>query len=131
MKNIQIKQELFIKLIQYFYSEEIGYDNEELFDLEREIKSELQKKLDKVSMRSYYTAYKTAPTEQERLTILQQTPAGCRQRMGEAVMIDYTIFPPDFHAVKNHKKAGGRFSCRRSAACSLSLWNKPSGRRSA
>ena len=66
MKNIQIKQELFIKLIQYFYSEEIGYDNEELFDLEHEIKSELQKKLDKVSMRSYYTAYKTAPTEQER-----------------------------------------------------------------
>ena len=66
MKNIQIKQELFIKLIQYFYSEEIGYDNEELFDLEREIKSELQKKLDKVSMRSYYTTYKTAPTEQER-----------------------------------------------------------------
>ncbi len=66
MKNIQIKQELFIKLIQYFYSEEIGYDNEELFDLEREIKSELQKKLDKVSMRSYYTVYKTASTEQER-----------------------------------------------------------------
>ena len=66
MKNIQIKQELFIKLIQYFYSEEIGYDNEELFDLEHEIKSELQQKLDKVSMRSYYTAYKTAPTEQER-----------------------------------------------------------------
>ena len=66
MKNIQIKLELFIKLIQYFYSEEIGYDNEELFDLEREIKSELQKKLDKVSMRSYYTKYKTAETEQER-----------------------------------------------------------------
>lgn len=66
MKNIQITQELFIKLIQYFYSEEIGYDNEELFDLEREIKSEIQKKLDKVSMRSRYTAYKTAPTEQER-----------------------------------------------------------------
>ena len=66
MKNIQIKQELFVKLIQYFYSEEIGYDNEELFDLEREIKFELQKKLDKVSMRSYYTTYKTAPTEQER-----------------------------------------------------------------
>ena len=66
MKNIQITKELFIKLIQYFYSEEIGYDNEELFDLEREIKSEIQKKLDKVSMRSHYTAYKTAPTEQER-----------------------------------------------------------------
>jgi len=66
MKNIQIKQELFIKLIQYFYSDEIGYDDEEIFDLHREIKSELQKKLDKVSMRSYYTAYKTAPTEQER-----------------------------------------------------------------
>ena len=66
MKNVQISQELFIKLIQYFYSEEIGYDNEEIFDLEHEIKSELQKKLDKISMRSYYTAYKTAPTEQER-----------------------------------------------------------------
>ena len=66
MKNLQITQDLFIKLIQYFYSEEIGYNNEELFDLEREIKSELHKKLDRVSMRSYYTAYKIAPTEQER-----------------------------------------------------------------
>ena len=66
MKKIQIKQDLFIKLIQYFHSDEIGYDNEEIFDLHREIKSELQKKMDKISMRSYYTKYKTAETEQQR-----------------------------------------------------------------
>ncbi len=66
MKKYQIDEALLVKLIQYFYSDEIGYDNEELYDLEREIKSELQKKLDKISMRSYYTKYKTAETEQER-----------------------------------------------------------------
>ena len=66
MKKYQIDEALLVKLIQYFYSDEIGYDNEELYDLEREIKSELQKKLDKISMRGYYTKYKTAETEQER-----------------------------------------------------------------
>ncbi len=66
MKKYQIDEALLVKLIQYFYSDEIGYDNEELYDLEREIKSELQKKLDKISMRSYYTKYKTGETEQER-----------------------------------------------------------------
>ena len=34
--------------------------------MEREIKKELQKKLDRISMRSYYTKYETAEIEQER-----------------------------------------------------------------
>lgn len=66
MRNIQITEELFINLIRYHFSDEIGYDDEAIFDLEREIKSGLQKKLDKISMRGYYTKFKTAETEQER-----------------------------------------------------------------
>ena len=66
MKQLQISEALFVKMIQYFYSEEIGFDDEEVFDLEREIKKELQMKLDRITMRSYYTKYKTAETEQER-----------------------------------------------------------------
>lgn len=66
MKQLQISESLFVKMIKYFYSEEIGFDYEEIFDLEREIKKELQMKLDRITMRSYYTKYKTAETEQER-----------------------------------------------------------------
>lgn len=66
MRNIRITEELFINLIRYHFSDEIGYDDEEIFDLARDIKFGLQKKLDKISMRSYYTEYKTAETEQER-----------------------------------------------------------------
>ena len=47
MKQLQISEALFVKMIKYFYSEEIGFDNEEIFDLEREIKKELQMKLDR------------------------------------------------------------------------------------
>ena len=65
MKNVQISQELLVKLIRYFFCDELKSD-EDLSELEREIKSDIRKKLDKISMRSYYTAYKTAPTEQER-----------------------------------------------------------------
>ena len=65
MKKIQIEQNLFVQMVKYFYSDELelGVDLEEL---EREIKFDIRKKLDKISMRGYYTAYKTAPTEQER-----------------------------------------------------------------
>ena len=66
MTQLQISEALFVKMIKYFYSEEIGFDNEEIFDLEREIKKELQRKLDRITMRSYYTKYKIAETEQER-----------------------------------------------------------------
>ena len=47
-----------------------GTDMESMRDtkriMEREIKKELQMKLDRITMRSYYTKYKTAETEQER-----------------------------------------------------------------
>ena len=65
MKQVQIPQELFVKLIRYFFCDELELDVD-LAEVEREIKSDIRKKLDKISMRSYYTAYKTAPTEQER-----------------------------------------------------------------
>ena len=65
MKQVQIPQELFVKLIRYFFCDALELD-EDLAEVEREIKSDIRKKLDKISMRSYYTAYKTAPKEQER-----------------------------------------------------------------
>lgn len=58
MKNIQISRDLFIKLIKYHHFD--------MYELEDEIKSELEKKLNLLAMREHYTAYKTAPTEQER-----------------------------------------------------------------
>lgn len=58
MKNIQISKDLFIKLIKYHHFD--------MYEYEDEIKSELEKKLNLAAMREYYTAYKTAPTEQER-----------------------------------------------------------------
>ena len=65
MKKVQIPQELLVKLIRYFFCDELELDVD-LEELEREIKFDIRKKLDKISMRGYYTAYKTAPTEQER-----------------------------------------------------------------
>ena len=65
MKQVQIPQELLVKLIRYFFCDELELD-EDLAEVEREIKSDIRKKLDKISIRGYYTAYKTAPTEQER-----------------------------------------------------------------
>lgn len=58
MKNIQISKDLFIKLIKYHHFD--------MYEFEDEIKSELEKKLNLAAMREYYTAYKTAPAEQER-----------------------------------------------------------------
>ena len=65
MKKVQIPQELLLKLIRYFFCDELELE-EDLAELEREIKSDIQKKLDKIAMRSYYTTYKTADTEEER-----------------------------------------------------------------
>lgn len=39
-----------------------------MYEYEEEIKQELEKKLNKMAMREYYTNYKTALTEQERET---------------------------------------------------------------
>ena len=58
MKNIRISKDLFIKLIKYHHFN--------MYEFEDEIKSELEKKLNSMVMREYYTTYKTAPTEQER-----------------------------------------------------------------
>lgn len=66
MKKIQITQELFIKMLKYFYGEEFELDDDELCELYREIKSGIDKKLDAISRRSYYTEYKTADTDEAK-----------------------------------------------------------------
>lgn len=58
MKKVQISRELFLNLIRYHFAE--------MYELEKDIKSELEKKLNLMVMREYYTTYKTAPTGQER-----------------------------------------------------------------
>ena len=64
MKKIQITQDLFVKMIKYFYSEEFELGDDELFELYRDIKKGIEKKLDAISRRSYYTEYKTADTDE-------------------------------------------------------------------
>ena len=66
MKKIQITQELFVKILKYFYGEEFELDDDELCELYREIKSGIDKKLDAISRRSYYTEYKTADTDEAK-----------------------------------------------------------------
>ena len=58
MKKVQISRDLCIKLIKYHHFD--------IYEYEDDIKSELEKKLNLMVMREYYTTYKTAPTEQER-----------------------------------------------------------------
>lgn len=66
MKKIQITQDLFVKILKYFYSEEFELDDDELCELYHEIKSGIDKKLDAISKRSYYTEYKTADTDEAK-----------------------------------------------------------------
>lgn len=66
MKKIQITQDLFVKILKYFSSEEFELDDDELCELYREIKSGIDKKLDAISRRSYYTEYKTADTDEAK-----------------------------------------------------------------
>lgn len=58
MKNVQIKQELFLELVKYHL---LGID----VDTEK-INMELTAKIDALVMRELYTKYKTAPTEEEK-----------------------------------------------------------------
>lgn len=58
MGNVQISQELFMQLLRFHLVEDES--------CEREIKQELEKKLDKMVMRDLYGKFKTAPTEEER-----------------------------------------------------------------
>ena len=66
MKKIQITQELFVKMLKYFYGEEFELDDDELCELYREIKSGIDKKLDAISRRGCYTEYKTADTAEAK-----------------------------------------------------------------
>lgn len=66
MKKIQITQELFVKILKYFYGEEFELDDDELCELYHEIKNGIDKKLDAISRRSYYTEYKTADTTEAK-----------------------------------------------------------------
>lgn len=58
MKNVQIPQDLFLKLTCYHLAE--------MYELEEDIKRELEKKFDSMVMREHYTKYKTAETSKER-----------------------------------------------------------------
>lgn len=58
MKNVQIKQELFLELVKYHL---LGIDA----DTEK-INKELTEKIDALVMRELYTKYKTALTEEEK-----------------------------------------------------------------
>ena len=58
MGNVQISQELFMQLLRFHLVEDES--------CEKEIKQELEKKLDRMVMRDLYGKFKTAPTEEER-----------------------------------------------------------------
>lgn len=66
MKKIQITQDLFVKILKYFYSEEFELGDDELCELYHEIKSGIDKKLYAISRRGYYTEYKTADTAEAK-----------------------------------------------------------------
>ncbi len=66
MKNIQITEELFCHLLNYFLLENETNENYEI------IKKLLNEKLDKMTLHTLYTKYKTAPTEKERENARQE-----------------------------------------------------------
>ena len=58
MKNVQISQELFMQLLRFHLMEDES--------CEKEIKQDLEKKLDKMVMRDLFGKSKTAPTQKEQ-----------------------------------------------------------------
>ena len=58
MRDVQISQDLFMQLLRFHLMEDES--------CEREIKQELEKKLDRMVMRDLFGKSKTAPTEEER-----------------------------------------------------------------
>ena len=58
MRNVQISQELFMQLLRFHLMEDES--------CEKEIKKELEKKLDRMVMRDLFGKSKTASTEEER-----------------------------------------------------------------
>ena len=63
-RNVQIPNELFLQLLQYFLMD--NYDDEEI------IRLGLEKKLDAMMNREVYSKSKTAPTEEERERFRQE-----------------------------------------------------------
>ena len=66
MKKIQITQDLFVKMIKYFYGDEFELGDNELFEFYWDIKNGIEQKLDAISRRSYYTEYKTADSDEPK-----------------------------------------------------------------
>lgn len=62
MKNVQIPQETFLKLVQFFYIE--NHDE----DIYKSIQSDIEHKIDSIVKHELYTQSKTAKTEEERET---------------------------------------------------------------
>ena len=62
MRNVQISQELFMQLLRFHLIEDES--------CEKEIKKELEKKLDKMVMRDLFGKSKTAPTKEEEKTLI-------------------------------------------------------------
>lgn len=58
MKNVQISQALFMQLLRFHLVEDES--------CEKEIKQELEKKLDRMVLRDLFGKSKTAPTKEER-----------------------------------------------------------------
>lgn len=58
MKNVQISQDLFFNLIRYHLAE--------MCEFEDDIKTELEKKINSMVKRQYYSEYKTAETDEEK-----------------------------------------------------------------
>ena len=58
MGNVQISQDLFMRLLRFHLMEDVS--------CERKIRQELENKLDRMVMRDLYGKSKTATTEEER-----------------------------------------------------------------
>ena len=58
MKTVKISQQLFGDLVRYHLLD--------FYDVEKNIKKELEKKMEAYKKRGLYTKYKTAETEEER-----------------------------------------------------------------
>ena len=63
-RNVQIPNELYLQLLQYFLMD--NYDGEE------KIRLGLEQKLDAMVIREMYSKFKTAPTEEEREKFRQE-----------------------------------------------------------
>ena len=64
MANIQIPEDLFYDILRYYIISSKGEDVPE--ELDKRVFDGLSDKVQKITDRELYTAYKTAPTEEER-----------------------------------------------------------------